>query len=74
MHAITATKRSETNGECEKVMAAVSQSAIKDINTALDLVVKAAEETTLLPGDSKSAVISAPRSCVAPYNAVNGLL
>ena len=57
-------------------MAAVSQSATKDIDTALDLVVKAAEETTLLPGDSKSALISAlpSRSCVAPSDAVNGLL
>ena len=36
MHAITATKRPEANGECEKVMAAVSQSATKDFDTALD--------------------------------------
>ena len=76
MHALTATKRPEANGECDKVMAAVSQSATKDIDTALDLVMKAAEETTLLPGDSKSALISAlpSRSCVAPSDAVNGLL
>ena len=64
----------EANGEREKVMAAVTQTATKDIDTALSLVVKAAEETTLLPGDPKSALISALRSCVAPSDAVNGLL
>ena len=55
-------------------MAAVTQTATKDIDTALSLVVKAAEETTLLPGDPKRALISALRSCVAPSDAVNGLL